>query len=302
MSKNNVLFALAVMLLIAPMISLHAKKKEPIAVPSLLKGDPPPGNAMALSVSQARAALKDAIQKRFAGTEHGLALTVIVEEATDPHFSSAGFGLTAPSTAKISTIAAQPRDPGKFSVVYKNVQDYVEPCRLVARLRCGPTFCYTACYASNPDWRTRCLGGYVFDWPDEAEAQTFSDAFNRLVYAAHHHEDEQVFAAFSAAAKAWRENPAKPPLSPEADRERILGENAIKEKDLESAIEHYESALQAQPMWPAGWFNLALIYAEENNYSDATGRMRHYLELAPDAPDAKDAREQMVIWEDKAKQ
>ncbi len=91
MSKNNVLFALAVMLLIAPMISLHAKKKEPIAVPSLLKGDPPPGNAMALSVSQARAALKDAIQKRFAGTEHGLALTVIVEEATDPQFSSAGF-------------------------------------------------------------------------------------------------------------------------------------------------------------------------------------------------------------------
>jgi len=301
MRKKNLLFALLVMLLITLMTPLHAKKKEAPAVPSLVKGEPPPGNAMALSVSQARAALKEAIQKRFVGTEHGLALTVIVEEATDVHFSSTGFGLTAPSTAKISTYRPQPRDPGKFSVTYKNVQDYVEPCRLVARLRCGTSFGYTACYASNPDWRTRYLGGYAFDWPDEAEAQSFSDAFNRLVYAAHHHEDEQVFATFSAAAKAWRENPAKPPLSPEADRERILGENAIKEKNLESAIEHFENGVGIQPMWPAGWFNLALIYAEETNYADATDRMRHYLELAPDAPDAKDAREQMIIWEDKAK-
>ncbi len=54
-------------------------------------------------------------------------------------------------------------------------------------------------------------------------------------------------------------------------------------------------------MWPAGWFNLAIIYAEQNNYAEATDRMKHYLELLPDAPDAKDAREQMIIWEDKAK-
>ena len=30
--------------------------------------------------------------------------------------------------------------------------------------------------------------------------------------------------------------------------------------------------------------------------------MKHYLELMPDAPDAKDAHDQMIIWEDKAKQ
>jgi tetratricopeptide (TPR) repeat protein len=106
---------------------------------------------------------------------------------------------------------------------------------------------------------------------------------------------------FSTAAKAWRENPVKPALSPEADRHRILAENAIKEKNIDSAIEHFESGLELQPMWPAGWFNLAIIYAEQNNFADATDRMKHYLELVPDAPDAKDAREQMIIWEDKAK-
>jgi hypothetical protein len=29
--------------------------------------------------------------------------------------------------------------------------------------------------------------------------------------------------------------------------------------------------------------------------------MRHYLVLMPDAPDAKAAREKVIIWEDKAK-
>ena len=62
-----------------------------------------------------------------------------------------------------------------------------------------------------------------------------------------------------------------------------------------------ENGLEAQPMWPACWFNLAIFYAEQNNYADATDRMKHYLELAPDAQHAQDAREQITIWEDEAK-
>jgi regulator of sirC expression with transglutaminase-like and TPR domain len=44
-----------------------------------------------------------------------------------------------------------------------------------------------------------------------------------------------------------------------------------------------------------------MIYAAQNNYTDALDAMKHYLELVPDAPDAQAAREQMIIWEDKAK-
>jgi tetratricopeptide (TPR) repeat protein len=139
-----------------------------------------------------------------------------------------------------------------------------------------------------------------FVWSDEADAQNFADAFNRLLYAVYRNEKSAELQTFSAAAQAWRENPVKPPLGPEADRHRILAENAIKEKNLDDAVEHFENALEIQPMWPAGWFNLALIYAEQNDYADACDRMQHYLELVPDAPDAKDAREQIVIWEDKA--
>lgn len=60
--------------------------------------------------------------------------------------------------------------------------------------------------------------------------------------------------------------------------------------------------MEIQPTWPTGWFDLAMIYAEQKNYADASDAMKHYLELTPDAPDAKSAREQMIIWEDKAKQ
>jgi len=114
-------------------------------------------------------------------------------------------------------------------------------------------------------------------------------------------EQEAAWRDFQPKAAAWRALATKPPLSPEADRERLLAENAIKEKNLDSAINHYEGALELQPTWPAGWFNLALLYAEQKNYADATDAMKHYLELVPNAPDAKDAREQMIIWEDKAK-
>jgi tetratricopeptide (TPR) repeat protein len=106
---------------------------------------------------------------------------------------------------------------------------------------------------------------------------------------------------FQPKAAAWRALPVKPPLNAETDRHRILAENALKEKNLDSAIQHYEDALEIQPTWPAGWFNLALLYAEQKNYADATDSMKHYLELVPDAPDAQQAREQMIIWEDKAK-
>ncbi|MGO9087376.1 MAG: hypothetical protein ACLP6G_07250 [Terriglobales bacterium] len=109
-----------------------------------------------------------------------------------------------------------------------------------------------------------------------------------------------AFSAFQPVAAAWRALPTKPPLGPEADREWILAENALEEKNTDSAIAHYGAALAIQQTWPTGWFNLAVIYGEQNKYADAAWCMKHYLELAPDAPDARSAREQIIIWEDKA--
>ena len=107
--------------------------------------------------------------------------------------------------------------------------------------------------------------------------------------------------AVPAQAAEWRSLTVKPKLESETDRHWILAENAFKEKDVDSAIKHYVSALTVQPMWPTGWFNLAMIYGELKKYPEAIDCMKHYLELVPNAGDARAANEQMIIWEDKAK-
>lgn len=52
-------------------------------------------------------------------------------------------------------------------------------------------------------------------------------------------------------------------------------------------------------MWPEGWFNLALLYAEVNDYEYAIHSMQRYLELVPDAFDAAAARNKMIVCQDK---
>jgi hypothetical protein len=107
--------------------------------------------------------------------------------------------------------------------------------------------------------------------------------------------------AFRAQAVAWRSLAVKPELPEEARKQRLLAESYLREKDFKGSIEHYEAGVRAWPVWPEGWFNLAALYAETGDYAYAVDRMKHYLELMPDSPDADAARDSIVIWEDKAK-
>ncbi|HUS19082.1 MAG TPA: hypothetical protein VMZ25_05495 [Terriglobales bacterium] len=151
----------------------------------------------------------------------------------------------------------------------------------------------------NGDICTRKCG--TFYWSDRADAEKFARALNRLIEDAKNGKDDKDFADFRQKAVAWRQLKQKPPLAPEADRHRILAEEAIRSTNLDSAAQHYDEALEATPLWPEGWLNAALIYAELQDYASAAEHMRYYLELAPDAPEAKAAREKLVVWEEKAK-
>lgn len=92
------------------------------------------------------------------------------------------------------------------------------------------------------------------------------------------------------------------PSVPEAVREqRLLAENAVKEKKLSEALDYYEAGLALYPTWPQGYFNAALIAAETGAYEEALECMRAYLELLPEAGDAQAARDQMVIGRSKLK-
>lgn len=107
---------------------------------------------------------------------------------------------------------------------------------------------------------------------------------------------------FPQSAVAWRALSSKPPIPEEVRAQRLLAEAAFKEGKLGKALYHYESGVELYPVWAEGRFNAALISAELKFYNDAVEHMRAYLELAPDSPDAQSARDQIVIWQDKAQE
>jgi hypothetical protein len=140
----------------------------------------------------------------------------------------------------------------------------------------------------------------LFGTPSEAQALT--DALNRLRAAARGDDQELLEAdrlEFQQEAAAWRALAVKPAISEEVRRHRILAEDAVNEKRFETAVEEYEAGLEINSVWPEGHFNAALLCAELGYYSEAVHHMRAYTQLVPEAPDAQQARDQMVIWEAK---
>lgn len=138
----------------------------------------------------------------------------------------------------------------------------------------------------------------------ERYARGFVDAVNSIRYyssGADLADDAPLFAKFQEEARGWRAIPVKPGLPEGVRRSQILAEDAIRNKSFEEALDHYEQGLQALPMWPEGQFNAALLYGELGIYGQAVIHMKRYLELRPDASDAPSARDQIVVWQAKAR-
>jgi tetratricopeptide (TPR) repeat protein len=160
----------------------------------------------------------------------------------------------------------------------------------------------------RPDGEEKAQAVLLF-WPSQGRdcrkdsdclnaALSFAVALNRLQAFAE--DDTSPLRMFPQQAAAWRVLPVKPPI-PESVREQgLLAENAVKERKLEEALDHYEAGVELYPTWPQGWFNAALIASELGLYSQAAEHMQSYLELVPDAQDAKAARDQITIWKYKA--
>jgi regulator of sirC expression with transglutaminase-like and TPR domain len=107
---------------------------------------------------------------------------------------------------------------------------------------------------------------------------------------------------FHQQSAAWRALPSKPPIPEAARVQRLLAEDAVKQKQPEEALNRYEEGLNTCPTWPQGHFNAALIAASLGFYDEAVENMQAYLELMPDASDVQSARDQIAIWQYKAKQ
>ena len=131
-------------------------------------------------------------------------------------------------------------------------------------------------------------------------AQSFVDAITRL--RAFANDTGAPLRNFTQQAAVWRALASKPPIPDQVREQRLMAEDAVKNKKPEEALVYYEVGLESYPTWPEGYFNAALITGELGFYEDAIEHMQAYLELAPNAPDVQAAQDQIVIWRHKASQ
>lgn len=139
------------------------------------------------------------------------------------------------------------------------------------------------------------------------DARRFVNALNRLIYDTQHGHlppwsasPAEELADFKQKADTWRALSTKPPLSDEVQKDRLLAEDAVNNRDLIAAANYYEAGDVADPAWAQGWFNAALIYGELHDYTDAADRMKRYVTLVPDAPDIQTAKNNIILWEAKS--
>jgi hypothetical protein len=151
--------------------------------------------------------------------------------------------------------------------------------------------------------------GFVLDFHEKTAADiklyALVGALNFLITSAHQDQgidckavldDQAQLDSFAQATADWRKLLLKPPLSEEVNRQRLLAEDAAARQDSSDALEDYLAGLDTDPTWAQGWFNAALLFAEQQNYDDAVFSMKHYLILLPDAPDAAAAKEKVSLW------
>jgi tetratricopeptide (TPR) repeat protein len=86
-------------------------------------------------------------------------------------------------------------------------------------------------------------------------------------------------------------------MSEDACKYALRGEILIKEGEREGAISEIKKAIRLAPFSARLYFNAALIYGELKNYSEAIRYMKIYLQAAPDAPNARAAKDEIIKWE-----
>lgn len=139
-------------------------------------------------------------------------------------------------------------------------------------------------------------------WESPADARRFVDAVQALGYLTSSRplfNDNQAFAEFREKAAEWREMRPKPAFPEGALRYKALAEEAAAIKDVDGAASFYEQALAIHPLWPEGRYNAALLYGEAGMHAKAIGHMKRFLELVPNAPESRAARDKLKAWGEK---
>jgi tetratricopeptide (TPR) repeat protein len=110
--------------------------------------------------------------------------------------------------------------------------------------------------------------------------------------------EERRQVEFKPIAERYRALTVKPPLPEELRRWVVQAEASREEKKYDKAIEQYQKVVAADPVvYPEAYYNMALLAEQSNRLVSAMYFMKSYLQLRPDAPDARGARDKIYAWE-----
>lgn len=136
-----------------------------------------------------------------------------------------------------------------------------------------------------------------FHFAELSAAQRFADDLFVIQQNLEKDHGERL-ALFKTKAAQYRGMKVKPPVS-EEQRKYIVQANVLNErKEYAGAIDLYGKAIDVDPVsYPPAYFNLALLAAQMQRYEPAIAYMKQYLQLVPDAKDARSAQDKIYEWE-----
>lgn len=110
-------------------------------------------------------------------------------------------------------------------------------------------------------------------------------------------ETDEFDASFSASLADYRKKAASNAALPEeANKYKVQAEGAVRDKAFDDAADLYAAALKIAPWWPVGHFNRALVLGESGDYDLAKREMNYYLQLVPNATNARAAQDKIYDW------
>ena len=98
-------------------------------------------------------------------------------------------------------------------------------------------------------------------------------------------------------ASLLKDNPYLAEMPEEARKYALRGDVRIKEGRFTDALAEYRTALKIAPFNAQLHFNTALIHGQLKDYRGAIKSMNVYLQLNPDAPNARAAKDEIYKWE-----
>lgn len=110
--------------------------------------------------------------------------------------------------------------------------------------------------------------------------------------------DQSQHIVFEQQASSYRSMKNKPSISEEQRKFIVQANFFSQQKNYIKAIEFYKKAIATdQVAYSAAYSNVALLFAQINDFNAAISSMKKYLLLEPEAEDARSAQDKIYEWE-----